>query len=285
VCITFDCVLHTTTSNTFFNLSQLTETDADSYNEMMAQVAMMRHRNPKRALIIGGGDGYVLSEVLKHESIEHIDHVDLDIGVIEACKEHFSWGKAWDDPRVKLHIADGAVFVRDAPDSSYDIIIQDSSDPWTTDEDDNQVLLPSSILYTKQHFVDIHRILTPTGVFNFQAETFNIPSDLVGIQGWYELAKDVGFERVRYGSLYISTYTTGQIGFMLCEKNSSEAATMEDVKRRFTAIQEKGLGTSYYQPKLQESAFDLPLWVEKAIYEGAITKTKENIESTQKSEL
>ncbi len=186
----------------------------------------------------------------------------MDIGVIETCKEHFSWGKAWDDPRVKLHITDGAVFVRDAPDSSYDVIIQDSSDPWTTDEDDNQVLLPSSILYTKQHFVDIHRILTPTGVFNFQAETFNIPSDLIGIQGWYELAKDVGFERVRYGSLYISTYTTGQIGFMLSDT--------DPFILYFTAY---------------NSAFDLPLWVEKAIYEEAVTKTKAKIESTQKSEL
>ena len=57
------CFTCHSTSDTVFNLSQLTETDADSYNEMMAQVAMMRHQNPKRALIIGGGDGYVLSEV------------------------------------------------------------------------------------------------------------------------------------------------------------------------------------------------------------------------------
>lgn len=219
---------------------------------MMAQMAIMSHKNPKRALVIGGGDGYVLSEVLKHESIEHVDHVDLDSGVIEACKEHFTWGKAWDDPRVKLHIADGAAFVKEAADSSYDVIIQDSSDPWATDEEDNIVLLPSSILYTKQHFVDIYRILTPTGVFNFQAETFNIPSDLEGVQEWWLQAQSVGFERVRYGSLYISSYTAGQIGFMLCEKDPSEAASMEEVKRRFKIMQEKELGTTYYQPKLQE---------------------------------
>ena len=100
--------------------------------------------------------------------------------------------------------------------------------------------------------MDIYRILTPTGVFNFQAETFNIPSDLVGIQGWYELAKNVGFKLARYGSLYISSYVTGQIGFLLCEKSPSDAATMEEVKTRFKAMEAKGLETTYYQPKLQE---------------------------------
>jgi len=176
----------------------------------------------------------------------------LDVGVIEACKEHFSWGKAWDDPRVKLHIADGAAFVKEAADSSYDVIIQDSSDPWTTDDNGNNVLLPSSILYSKQHFVDVHRILTPTGVFNFQAETFNIPSDLEGIHEWWKQAQDVGFKLARYGSLYISSYPTGQIGFMLCEKSPSKAATKKEVKKRFKTMEETGRGTTYYQPKLQE---------------------------------
>jgi len=172
--------------------------------------------------------------------------------VIEACKKHFSWGKAWDDPRVKLHIADGAAFVKEAADSTYDVIIQDSSDPWTSDDSGNTVLLPSSMLYTNQHFLDIHRILTPAGVFIFQSETFNIPSDLEGIQEWWQQAHSVGFKLARYGSLYISSYTTGQIGFLLCEKSPSEATTMEEVKRRFEAMVAKGLSTTYYQPKLQE---------------------------------
>lgn len=62
----------------------------------------------------------------------------------------------------------------------------------------------------------------------------------------------MGFEQARYGSLYISSYTTGQIGFMLCEKNSSEATSMEQVEKRFENMEAKGLGTTYYQPKLQE---------------------------------
>ena len=191
-------------------------------------------------------------QVLKHDSIEHVDHVDLDVEVIEACKEHFSWGAAWDDPRVTLHIADGAAFVEQAVDASYDVIIQDSSDPWTADEDGNQVMLPSSVLYSRKHFANIYRILTPAGIFNFQAECFNIPSDLEGVLEWRKQALGLGFQRARYGSLYISSYSTGQIGFLLCEKDLSEAASMEELNRRFSTMERDGKGTSYYQPKLQQ---------------------------------
>ena len=69
---------------------QLTEKDGDSYNEMMVHPAMYSHRSPKRVLIIGGGDGYVLSEVLKHPEVEHVDHVDLDSAVIDVCRDHFA---------------------------------------------------------------------------------------------------------------------------------------------------------------------------------------------------
>ena len=53
-------------------------------------------------------------QVLKHPSVERVDHVDLDEFVIEVCREHFPWGSAWEDPRVTLHVADGAEFVRGA---------------------------------------------------------------------------------------------------------------------------------------------------------------------------
>ena len=150
---------------------QLTEKDADSYNEMMTHPAMFSHTKPKRVLVIGGGDGYVLSEVLKHPEVEHVDHVDLDGDVIQVCKDHFEWGKAWDDPRVSLHIADGAAFVKNVVDGSYDVIIQDSSDPYTWDEETGEKIdLPSKTLYSEEHFQNISRALGENGVFSFQAE-------------------------------------------------------------------------------------------------------------------
>lgn len=244
---------------------QLTERDADSYNEMMAHVAMFAHPRPRRVLVIGGGDGYVLREVLKHSSVEEVHHVDLDGEVVDVCKKFFPWGDAWEDPRVTLHVADGAAFARDAPDGYYDVIVQDSSDPFTWEEDGGKQVLPSSILYSEDHFKNLSRILKSDGVLNIQGESFQIPSDLEGIYEWRQQALQVGFESASYGSINISSYPTGQIGFMLCKKNKAEVP-MEDIQRRHQEMQETKEETTYYQPKLQRSTFDLPLWVEKSVY-------------------
>lgn len=253
------------------NVIQLTERDANSYNEMMTHPAMFSHPEPKRVLVIGGGDGYVLSEVLKHPSVVHVDHVDLDEEVINVCREHFSWGKAWDDPRVKLHIADASVFVKSISDGYYDVIIQDSSDPSTWDENGDLINLPSSTLYSVEHFENINRILVLDGIFNFQAETFNIGSDLEGIVKWRQQALDVGFLDARYGSMHISSYPTGQIGFLLCRKLPSSSSSMSDIWERFLYMtEEEECKTTYYHPKLQESSFSLPFWVEQEIYSSDV---------------
>lgn len=230
-----------------------------------------------------------LTKVLKHGSVVSVDHVDLDGEVIETCRKFFPWGKAWEDPRVTLHIADGAKFVADAKDGYYDAIIQDSSDPYTWGNDGTKLELPSNILYSEQHFQHILRILRPGGVFNFQSETFNIPSDLEGISEWRNQALDVGFTSARYGSLMISSYPTGQIGFLLCRKSPDTAGdsndsssgitpTLNDVEERFAQMVRRGDRTTYYQPKLQFSSFDLPLWVEESVYGTSILSTVTSLE-------
>ena len=186
--------------------------------------------------------------------------------MIEVCKKHFSWGAAWDDPRVSLHISDGAAFVQMAPDGYYDVIVQDSSDPWTWNDEGEVIPLPSAVLYTEQHFQQLHRILGHDGILNLQSETFNIPADLDGIVIWRRDLLKVGFERARYGSILISSYPTGHIGFLMCEKNADASSTPEQVKSRFSVMEANHRGTTYYHPKLQYSSFDLPLWVERIIY-------------------
>lgn len=198
--------------------------------------------------------------------MEHVDHVDLDGEVIEVCKEHFRWGAAWDDPRVKLHIDDGASFIRNAPTGFYDVIIQDSSDPWTWNENGDIISLPSEVLYSEEHFRQIFRALGKDGILNLQAESVSIPTDLEGIVHWRRQALKVGFDRVRYGSVWTSSYPTGQIGFLLCEKDSSSASTMKEIEKRFERLQKQTSGTRYFHPKLQTSSFDLPLWVERKVY-------------------
>ena len=134
----------------------------------MAHVPLFQHANPKRVLILGGGDGYILSEVLKHATVEHVDHVDLDEQVIETCKKFFKWGSAWSDPRVHLHIEDGAKFVERTEPGFYDVVIQDSSDPWTSNEKGETIPLPSGSLYVPKHYSNIFRALAQDGILNFQ---------------------------------------------------------------------------------------------------------------------
>ena len=95
--------------------------------------------------------------------------MDLDEEVIKTCEQHFpQWGDAWKDPRAHLHICDGAQFVRDAADGTYDVIIQDSSDPFVVGEDGELHVLPSSTLYEEDHICHLHRILKPNGILNIQ---------------------------------------------------------------------------------------------------------------------
>jgi spermidine synthase len=229
-----------------------------------------------------------------HSSTFH-SKLDLDGDVIEACRDHFEWGGAWDDERVSLHVADGAAFVKNTTDGYYDVIVQDSSDPYTWEEESGEKIdLPSKTLYSDEHFENISRIIKNDGIFSFQAEvcqcaiyqlvlviedfnssssllfcvqTFNIESDLEGLVEWRQRALGVGFEDSRYGSISISSYPTGQIGFLLCRKCVDSSATMAQIKERYETIIDLGRHTSYYQPKLHESAFALPLWVEKRIYD------------------
>ena len=104
-------------------------------------------------------------------------------------------------------------------------------------------------------------------------QTFNIESDLEGIVEWRHRALRVGFEDSRYGSISISSYPTGQIGFLLCRKSVDASPSMVQVKDRYDTIVSLGKDTSYYQPKLQESAFSLPLWVERRVYEFNVTQS------------
>ena len=112
------------------NIVQLTTKDEFVYHEMMSHVPLFAHGKAKKALIVGGGDGGVLREVLKHPEIEQATLCEIDRGVIDLCRQHFpdmSAG-AYDDPRARIVIADGTKFVAET-DERFDVIMVDSTDP------------------------------------------------------------------------------------------------------------------------------------------------------------
>lgn len=145
---------------------QLSELDEHAYHESLVHVPLLSTSEPKRALVVGGGDGGVIREICRHKTIEHIDIVEIDKGVIDACLEAmpFISNGAFDDPRVHLHVGDAFAFVREAS-QPYDLIVVDCTDVY---EDEDEAL--SQDLFTPEFYADLKRLLAPGGFVVSQAD-------------------------------------------------------------------------------------------------------------------
>jgi spermidine synthase len=136
-----------------------TEKDEFVYHEMLAHVPLVIHDRPQRVLIIGGGDGGLLREVLRHTQVERIDMVEIDAKVVEVAERHLpAIGSAFGDRRAHLHFEDGAHFVRAAKEL-YDVILVDSTDP----------LGPGRVLFERPFYDHCRRALRTGGIFAAQA--------------------------------------------------------------------------------------------------------------------
>jgi spermidine synthase len=148
---------------------QLTEWDEYFYHEMIAQVALHAHPSPANVLIIGGGDGGTLREVLKHRVVEKALVVELDREVIEACKEFFpSLASGFTDLRTEIVEMDGASFLAQTKEK-FDLIIVDSTDP----------VGPAESLFTSQFFTYAFSALKAEGMFVAQTESLHFHREFV----------------------------------------------------------------------------------------------------------
>jgi spermidine synthase len=145
---------------------QSAEEDEAIYHELLVQPAMLRHPDPRSVLIIGGGEGATLREVLVHRSVTSVTMVDLDRELVELCREHLqSWHLgAFDDPRVRLVFDDGRRFVAESEDR-YDVVIID-----VVDMLDNG---PAQALYTRQFYELLRGRLRPGGIVVVQGLEFS----------------------------------------------------------------------------------------------------------------
>ena len=149
---------------------QSSEDDEALYHEVLVQPAMLSHPNPRHVLIIGGGEGATLREVLVHRSVESATMVDLDQQVVELCREHLvSWHRgAFDDPRVRLVCDDGRRFVENDT-ARYDVVIID-----VVDMLDNG---PAQSIYTRQFYEHLRRRLNPDAIVVIQGCEFSFLDD------------------------------------------------------------------------------------------------------------
>jgi spermidine synthase len=224
---------------------QLTSYDEFAYHEMMAHMPFYAcSRLPERALVIGGGDGGVLRELGKHPELKEIHICEIDGEVINAARKFLpETACGYDDPRVKLHIGDGAQFVRERP-GFYDIIIVDSTDPAG----------PGEPLFGRAFYADLKRSLREGGIIGTQAESYyllpEIAQRVVRFAG--ELFKSSGFAQIN-----VPTYPTGVIGCCL----ATEAGDVREPKRFPEGSLKNEL--RYYTPEIHRGAFMLPRFAQE----------------------
>jgi spermidine synthase len=229
---------------------QATERDEFIYHEMMTHVPLFAHGGAKRVLVIGGGDGGILREALRHP-IEQVTMVELDPDVVAVCREHMpSLSKgAFDDPRTRLLFTDGVKFMAESSES-FDVIIVDSTDP----------IGPGEVLFTESFYADCRRrltfggvLVTQNGVPLLQPEETTTTSRRLG-----RVFADSGF--------YVAAIPTYIGGFMAMAWASDNPALRQlgaDVlARRFKAAD---FETRYYTPALHVASFALPAYIERLL--------------------
>jgi spermidine synthase len=216
-----------------------TEFDEANYHEMIVHVALNVHALPQRVLVIGGGDGGTLREVLKHKEVQIAHLCEIDEQVIEICKKHFpNLSCSFNDPRSKIFIEDGAEFVKNR-ENFYDVIIVDSSDP----------IGPAEVLFQEQFYKSMFNALTDNGIVITQSESLMYHRDIIKKIATFN--KKIFPIYFYYYSL-IPTYPSGLIGFSFCSKkyhpikdiNPEKASTLKGLK--------------YYNQEIHKAAFALP---------------------------
>ncbi|MBW2063780.1 MAG: polyamine aminopropyltransferase [Deltaproteobacteria bacterium] len=220
-------------------ITMLTEYDEFAYHEMIVHVPLLVHPNPKKILVIGGGDGGTVREIVKHPEVEEVHVCEIDEEVVAACRKYLpSLASSFDDSRVKVFYEDGAKYVKKSP-STYDIIIVDSTDP----------LGPGKILFQREFYEDMKRALLDHGIAVTQCESIYLHPHV--IKWVYSFARDI-FPKLGYYITMVPTYPSGLIGFYFCSLSRDPVSDI-DLERA------RGLkGLRYYTPHLHRSSFTLP---------------------------
>lgn len=226
---------------TLDGLVMVTERDEFVYHEMLVHPAMFTHANPKRVLIIGGGDCGTLREVLRHPGVELVQQVDIDEEVTRAAEKFFPELCEFNsDPRAELYWVDGLKWVKEAEAGYYDVIIVDSTDP----------IGPAEGLFGKAFYSDCLRALGDDGLLVHQSESPLLHLDLMSEM---RLAmRDAGFGARQTLQFPQPVYPSGWWTCTLAAKSGSigEFRIEDAAKRPFKTL--------YYTPEVHQGARALP---------------------------
>lgn len=227
----------------------VSERDEFIYHEMIAHVPMFVHPGVERVLVIGGGDGGTVREVIRHASVQHVRLVEIDPCVLEGCREHLrQMSCAFDDPRVEVTVADGVQFVAET-EEQFDLVIVDSTDP----------VGPATPLFGDTFYRNVHRILADDGLVVSQAEScfyeLEMQTKLVDILA-------AAFPQVQLYNYSNLTYPGGLWSFSIAGKRGGwcPVGRLDPVR-----VESTGLDFRYYSAAVHRAAFALPTFQRRAL--------------------
>ena len=230
---------------------QTTEKDEFIYHEMMSHVPIFAHGKAEKVLIVGGGDGGMLREVCRHDTIRRVTQVEIDQAVIDMCVKYLPKHSdgAYDDPRVDIVIDDGINFVRET-DDRFDVIISDSTDP----------IGPGEALFTDSFYVACRKRLNPGGIMVTQN---GVPfHQMDEIRQTAEHLKN-HFQDWHFYMAAVPSYVGGAMSFAWATDAPRLRHTdLGTLRERYL---KSGITTRYYNPEIHFSAFALPQYVLNAI--------------------
>ena len=227
----------------------LTEKDEFIYHEMIVHVPMAVHPNVKKVLVIGAGDGGVIRELCRYETIETIDMVEIDELVVEVSKKYLpTTACCFDDPRLNIFYQDGLRFGR-TKENEYDLIIVDSTDPFG----------PGEGLFTKEFYGNCFKALNETGIMVNQHESPFYQTDAIAMQRAHKRIVE-SFPISKVYQAHIPTYPSGHWLFGFASKKYHPIKDFQ--KTKWNA---RGMKTKYYNTGIHIGSFALPNYVEELL--------------------
>lgn len=227
----------------------LTEKDEFIYHEMITHVPMAVHPNVEKVLVIGGGDGGIVRELVKYDTIQKIDVVEVDPLLIEVCRKYFpQMACSLNDSRVEITNEDGLRFVRSKSDE-YDLIIIDSPNPFG----------PGEGLFTKEFYGNCYNALHSDGIMINQHESPFYKEEAFQCQRMHKRIR-ASFPISRIYQAFIPSYPSGHWLFGFASKKYHPTDDLDD-----TTWMLRGIPTKYYLPRLHRGAFALPAYVEELV--------------------
>jgi len=233
---------------------QTSERDEFIYHEMLTHLPIFAHGDARDVLIIGGGDGGMLEEALKHQTVERVTMVEIDPSVVDMCREHLPSisNGAFDDPRTDLVFADGVDFVK-TTDKRYDVVIIDSTDP----------IGPGEVLFTDDFYRSAKGVLKEAGILVTQNGVPFVQDD--------ELSRSMGALSKLFteATCYLATvpgYVGGPMAFGWgTDSLRHRQNTTEQLQDRFARA---AIDVRYYTPEVHQAAFALPGYVRSIVEQG-----------------